>query len=30
VLVLIILTFSLNAVAIVVRSRMRKAMRAMH
>jgi phosphate transport system permease protein len=30
VLVLLILTFALNAVAIVVRSRMRKAMRAMH
>jgi len=30
VLVLLLLTFALNAVAIVVRSRMRKAMRAMH
>ena len=30
VLVLLLLTFSLNLVAIVVRSRMRKAMRAMH
>jgi phosphate transport system permease protein len=30
VLVLLLLTFALNAVAIVVRSRMRKAMRAGH
>jgi phosphate transport system permease protein len=30
VLVLLLLTFSLNAVAIIVRARMRKAMRAMH
>ena len=30
VLVLLLLTFALNALAIVVRSRMRKAMRALH